>query len=100
MVIATIHKEALGLETVEMIVGGFIELSRKTSNNQDSTGSARRAREELVATLEHPNGWHRDTAARLFYERQDKSALPALDKILTNSKSPLGRLMSCMLWMD
>ena len=27
---------------------------------------------ELVATLEHPNGWHRDTAARLLYERQDR----------------------------
>jgi HEAT repeat protein len=42
--------------------------------------------------LEHPNGWHRDTAARLLYERQDKSALPDLGKILANSKSPLGRL--------
>ena len=30
---------------------------------------------ELVATLEHPNGWHRDTASRLLYERQDKSAV-------------------------
>ena len=24
---------------------------------------------ELIATLEHPNGWHRDTASRLLYER-------------------------------
>ena len=47
---------------------------------------------ELVATLESPNGWDRDTASRLLYERQDKSAVPALIKLLKNSKSPLGRL--------
>src|ERR1043165_3127306 len=38
---------------------------------------------ELVATLESPNGWHRDTASRLLYERQDKSAAPLLARLLT-----------------
>lgn len=33
---------------------------------------------ELVKMLEHPNGWHRDTAQRLLYERQDMAAVPAL----------------------
>ncbi|HZQ47077.1 MAG TPA: HEAT repeat domain-containing protein, partial [Verrucomicrobiae bacterium] len=47
---------------------------------------------ELVATLENPNGWHRDTAARLLYERQDRSAVPELVKLLKTSKSPLGRI--------
>jgi putative membrane-bound dehydrogenase-like protein len=47
---------------------------------------------ELVATLEHPNGWHRDTAARLLYERQDKSAVPLLGSLLEKSKSPPARL--------
>src|SRR6266567_2569494 len=47
---------------------------------------------ELVATLEHPNGWYRDTAARLLYERNDRAAVPALATLLTQSKSPLGRL--------
>jgi putative membrane-bound dehydrogenase-like protein len=47
---------------------------------------------ELVALLEHPNGWHRDTASRLLYERQDKSAIPALTALLERSKSPAGRL--------
>ncbi|MBI3417952.1 MAG: c-type cytochrome [Verrucomicrobia bacterium] len=47
---------------------------------------------ELVATLEHATGWRRDTAARLLYERQDKTAIPALEKLLRNSKAPLGRL--------
>lgn len=47
---------------------------------------------ELVALLEHPNGWHRDTAARLLYERQDRSAVPALERLARRSRSPLGRL--------
>ncbi len=47
---------------------------------------------ELVATLEHKNAWHRETAARLLFERQDKSAVPRLVKLQQNSKSPLGRL--------
>ncbi len=47
---------------------------------------------ELVATLAHPNGWHRDTAARLLFERQEKSAVPALDKLARSSRSALGRM--------
>lgn len=47
---------------------------------------------DLVAVLEHPNGWHRDTAARLLYERQDTAAVPALRALLNRSKSPLGRM--------
>jgi len=47
---------------------------------------------ELVATLEHPNGWHRDTASRLLYERQDASAVPALRALVRASSSPLAKL--------
>ncbi len=47
---------------------------------------------ELVATLEHPNGWHRDTAARLLYERQDKSAAPLAARLVRESRSPVGKL--------
>ena len=45
----------------------------------------------LVATLAHPNGWHRDTASRLLYERQDKSAAPALAALVRESPSPFAR---------
>ena len=48
--------------------------------------------EQLVALLEHPNGWHRDTAARLIYQRQDRKAVPPLVKLATKSASPLGRI--------
>lgn len=47
---------------------------------------------ELVATLENPNGWHRETASRLLYERQDKSAASLLAQLLTNSKFNLARM--------
>lgn len=47
---------------------------------------------ELVATLENRNGWHRDTAARLLYERQDPAAVPPLTKLLENSPIALARL--------
>lgn len=47
---------------------------------------------EQVALLAHPNGWHRDTAARLLFERQDKSAIPLLREMVTSSESPFGRM--------
>lgn len=46
---------------------------------------------ELVALLEHPNGWHRDTAARLLYQRQDRAAIEPLRALAAESQSPLGR---------
>ena len=47
---------------------------------------------ELVKLLEHPNGWHRDTASRLLYQRQDTSAVPLLSKMVVESPSALGRV--------
>lgn len=47
---------------------------------------------ELVATLEHDNAWHRETAARVLYQRQDKAAVPGLRRLSRDSSSPLGRM--------
>jgi putative membrane-bound dehydrogenase-like protein len=47
---------------------------------------------ELVQTLAHPNGWHRDTASRLLYERQDKAAVPLLEKLLREPGAALAKL--------
>ncbi len=47
---------------------------------------------ELVQTLAHPNGWHRDTAARLLYERQDKSAVTGLKALLKNPAEARGHM--------
>lgn len=47
--------------------------------------------EELVAYLDHPNAWHRETASRLIYERRDKvEAIKAIEKLLESEPSPLG----------
>ena len=51
---------------------------------------------ELVATLEDPNGWWRDTAHRLIHERQDKSCVPALRALFTKSADPCARVLA--LW--
>ncbi|HUE72735.1 MAG TPA: PVC-type heme-binding CxxCH protein [Pirellulaceae bacterium] len=46
----------------------------------------------LVAHLENENAWWRETAQRLLLERQDKSAVEPLRKVLRGSKSPQARL--------
>jgi len=51
---------------------------------------------ELVALLQHPNAWHRDTAHRLLFERQDPAAVPLLEKLLMDQTSELARLHA--LW--
>lgn len=51
----------------------------------------------LVKTLEHANGWHRETAARLIYERQDKAVTPLLVKLLVETKIPLAKFHA--LWL-
>lgn len=51
---------------------------------------------ELVALLEHANGWHRDTAARLIFERQDQAATGPLRTLAGSSPLPQSRLLA--LW--
>jgi putative heme-binding domain-containing protein len=53
--------------------------------NQATTG-------ELVATLENPNGWHRDTASRLLYERRDPEAASLLAGLLARSQSAVAKV--------
>jgi putative membrane-bound dehydrogenase-like protein len=47
---------------------------------------------ELVALLEHANGWQRETARRLLFERQDKSAVEPLRRMLRESSNDVARL--------
>jgi putative membrane-bound dehydrogenase-like protein len=51
---------------------------------------------ELVGQLENRNTWHRETAHRLLFERQDRTAAPLLLKLLATSEEPLARLHA--LW--
>ena len=51
---------------------------------------------ELVATLENPNSWWRETAQRLLFERQDRSDVPALRKMVKRGETAQARLHA--LW--
>lgn len=64
---------------------------RRASPKLSTAGTA-----ELVALLQHPNAWHRETAHRLLFERQDLSAVPLLKTMLTDSSTPLGKVHA--LW--
>lgn len=49
---------------------------------------------ELVGLLDHPNGWHRDTAGRLLVTRQDQSAVSHLRQLVTQGKTAAGRFLA------
>lgn len=53
---------------------------------------------ELVAELNSLNSWNRETAQRVIWERQDKSAIEPLQNLVVSSVEPLGRLhaMYCL----
>jgi putative membrane-bound dehydrogenase-like protein len=48
--------------------------------------------EELVAMLAHENGWHRQTAARLIYERQPDGIAPVLETMAKEGANAEGRI--------
>ena len=47
---------------------------------------------ELVAALDHPNGWHRDTAQRLLIERADPESIRLLEDAFPGAASAQGKL--------
>lgn len=49
---------------------------------------------ELVSLLEHANAWHRETASRLLFERQDLQVVSELVSLVAESKSPFARMHS------
>jgi putative membrane-bound dehydrogenase-like protein len=63
---------------------GFLPPHRADPGAADTAG--------LVAMLEHPNGWHREVASRLLFEKQDRSAIDGLKSLARKSASPYGRL--------
>jgi hypothetical protein len=49
---------------------------------------------DLAKLTEHPNGWHRETAARLLYERNDREAVGVLREVAMHSDLPEGRVQA------
>jgi len=65
-------------------------LRRKTPRLSQATT------EQLVELLQHANAWHRETAHRLLFERQDSQSIKSLRRVLHDGSSELGRLHA--LW--
>ncbi len=53
---------------------------------------------ELVAALRRIDGWYRDTAHRLIYERQDPVAIEPLRQLLSPASAPLPQTRVGALW--
>ncbi len=51
---------------------------------------------DLVALLDHPNAWHRETAQRLLFEGQDKAAVEPLREMVKSGKMAQGKVRA--LW--
>ena len=69
------------------------DAQRHTQYNRGLSGKETTA--ELIAMLSHPNGWHRTTAARLLYERQDPAAVDGLRRLLADPHASVeGRLLA------
>ncbi|MBL9136812.1 MAG: c-type cytochrome [Verrucomicrobiales bacterium] len=52
---------------------------------------------ELIELLNHPNGWHRDTASRLLLEQGDPKAAMLLQGFARAAKTPLGKVHALRL---
>ena len=71
------------------------EEPRTVRQEKPNLGAA--STEALVALLDHSNGWHRRTAHRLLFERQDEASVPLLREMAVRAKTPQGRIHA--LWV-
>lgn len=69
-------------------------VSTNASANRKAPKLSNASTKELAALLDHPNGWHRDTAARLLHQRKDPAAVELVRPIATGSKTPASRLLA------
>src|SRR5690606_9891581 len=76
----TIPDGILNDEDVRAVIarGRIYRVVRNVSARPVTPGVAVATGDALAAYLAHPNGWVRDTAARLIYERQDIGVVPAV----------------------
>ena len=74
--------------------GRIFRIAPKGFNSSKITPLSKATTLELVQLLDHTNGWHRDTAARLIYTRQDLAAVSALRKLVQEGKTSEGRFLA------
>ncbi|MBB5035054.1 PVC-type heme-binding CxxCH protein [Prosthecobacter vanneervenii] len=76
--------------------GRLFRLAPKSFHQRATPKLSEASTAELVALLDHANAWHRETAQRLLFERQDKGAVELLCSMVKEGKRAQGRVAA--LW--
>lgn len=77
------------------VVTGFSPKNHRSGLKPETTLSTATT-PDLVALLDHPNAWHRETAQRLLFERQDNAAVEPLRELVKSGKTAQGQITA--LW--
>lgn len=72
----------------------IVPAGKRINSSQPALSKATSA--QLVELLQHENGWWRDTAARLLYERQDVAVRPMLEAIASSAPKTVAQVHA--LW--
>jgi len=76
--------------------GRVYRVVHDTTKRAAAPALSKAAPAKLVETLSHPNGWWRDTAQQLLVQRNDRSVVPALQKLVTGARDARTKLHA--LW--
>lgn len=87
--------ESRGLDKV-VSHGRIYRIVHKNRPLDSGPDLAKAATADLVAALEHPNGWYRDTAQRILVDKGSPAAVVPLKKLALEGNTHLGRLHA--LW--
>lgn len=85
-----LHQPMYGRGRIWRVTYSGAPLETKMPDLGRSSGAA------LAAALEHPNGWWRDAAQQELVERGDRSAIPALTKLVHDGRTDITR--AAALW--
>ncbi|MEZ5386043.1 MAG: c-type cytochrome [Prosthecobacter sp.] len=72
--------------------GRIFRLAPKSFKKRATQKLSTASTAELVALLDHPNAWHRETAQRLLFERQDNAAVEPMRQLVKSGKTPVGKM--------
>lgn len=67
---------------IDPTTGRIFRLRGKQESLEQDLNLYDKSTDELIALLDHPNRWHRQTAVRLLGERKDSSAQPELQQLI------------------
>ena len=76
--------------------GRLFRLAPKSFKTRTTPNLTTAPTPDLIPLLDHPNAWHRETAHRLLFERQDPTAIEPLRALVHNGTTPQGKITA--LW--